>query len=208
MGISAPKGNPSPPAADWSEKRRHHRKLMRRTLLHLLSIYFLPLLLLTVYFHLQSLNLRQEGHQRHLQSIAEYQARMLDLFIRERAVNLSNLIDNPALEPLPSHATMQSYLEDLKRDSETFVDLGVFNAQGRPGRLRRPLPGARGAQLPSNSGSMTFSPGSGISSSRTSISASGSDRISPSPWAVSSTAGSWRCAPPSIRTGCMASSLR
>ena len=140
MGNSTPKGSPSPPAADGNDKRRHHRELMRRTLLHLLSIYFLPLLLLTIYFHLQSLTLQREGHQSHLQSMAEYQARMLDLFIRERAVNLSNLIDHPILEPPPSHATMELYLEDLRRNSETFVDLGLFNAQGNQVAYAGPFP--------------------------------------------------------------------
>ena len=117
-------------SGDVATGKRHHRDLMRRTLLHLISIYLLPILLLTFYFHFQSLSLREEGRHNHLQSIAEYQARMLDLFIRERAVNLSNLIDNPNLEIFPSRSILRSYLEDLQRDSDTFVDIGVFNSNG------------------------------------------------------------------------------
>jgi two-component system NtrC family sensor kinase len=103
---------------------------MRRTLLHLLVIYLLPFIMLTIYFHIQTLDLRERSHHWQLQSVAEYQAHMLDLFIRERAVNLANLVDDPILEPTHSQATLQMYLEDLQRDSDTFVDVGVFDAAG------------------------------------------------------------------------------
>ena len=110
--------------------RHHHRERLRKTLLGLLAVYLLPFLLLTVYFHIQTLQSRERSHRWQLKSVAEYQAHMLDLFIRERAVNLANMVDLPLAEPTPSRATLEQYLEDLRRDSETFVDVGVFDAGG------------------------------------------------------------------------------
>ena len=110
--------------------RRHHRELMRRTLFHLMLIYLAPFLALTIYFHVQSLHAQDEARRRQLQSVAEYQSHMLDLFIRERAVNLSNLIQDPYLEVFPSHTTMERYLQSLRQDSDSFVDVGVFDATG------------------------------------------------------------------------------
>ncbi len=107
-----------------------HRRLMRRTLLYLSALYLAPFLLLTVYFHFQSRSLRDEARRLHVQSIAEYQANMLDLFIRERAVNLANLIRNPGLAGLPTHEALQAGLDDLRRGSPSFVDLGVFDRRG------------------------------------------------------------------------------
>jgi len=64
----------------------------------------------------------------HLQSIAEHQANTLDLYLRERVINISNLIDDPRLEMPPSEKSMQEYLAALKRSSETFVDIGYFDS--------------------------------------------------------------------------------
>ncbi|MCP4571424.1 MAG: histidine kinase [bacterium] len=139
MVFSTGTGEASPALFDIN-KKRHHRQLMRRTFLHLLSLYFLPLLLLTVYFHIQTLNLREEGRQGHLQSMAEYQAHMLDLFIRERVINLTNLINSPELEIPPTQGSMRSCLDDLHRASETFVDLEIFNARGDQVAYAGPFP--------------------------------------------------------------------
>jgi two-component system NtrC family sensor kinase len=130
-GIPSGKGGRSGP---------HHPELFKRTLLHLILIYLVPFLLLTTYYHSQSLYLRDEGIRNHLRSIAEYQAHTLDLFIRERVVNLRNLIDNPKLEVFPSQSTLADYLQDLKRASGAFVDLDVFDRSGRQLAYTGPFP--------------------------------------------------------------------
>jgi len=119
----------SRPTAEF-ESARQHRSLMRRTLLTLLLTFLAPFLLLTIYFHYQSLALKDESGRNRLMLVAEYQAHMLDLFIRERAVNLANLVDNPRLEIDPSRSDLRVYLVDLKQDSDSFVDVGFFNADG------------------------------------------------------------------------------
>ena len=110
------------------EKR--HQELLKRTTVRLLLTYLAPFILLTVYFHIQSSRLLNESRRIHLRSIAEQQANTLDLFLRERVVNLANLIDNPKLEVPPSTGSMQRYLVDLIKNSDTFVDIGFFDSSG------------------------------------------------------------------------------
>jgi len=109
---------------------KRHQELLKRTIVRLLLTYLAPFILLTVYFHIQSGRLLNESRRIHLRSIAEHQANTLDLFLRERVVNLANLIDNPKLEVPPSAGSMQRYLIDLKKNSDTFVDIGFFDSSG------------------------------------------------------------------------------
>jgi len=109
---------------------RHGREFLRRTVFRLFLTYLFPLIVLTVYFHIQWSKLVRESWCKHLQSLAEYQANTLDLFFRERVVNLSNLINDPKLEPPPTPGVMQRYLDELKRNSDAFVDVGFFDSSG------------------------------------------------------------------------------
>jgi two-component system NtrC family sensor kinase len=119
---------------------RSHREILRRTLVHQLLFFLAPFLLLTFYFHLQALALRTQSHRRHLQSIVEYQAHMCDLFIRERAVNLANQIDDPSLANVPLREAMATILADLKRASPTFADVGLFDSTGVQVAYAGPFP--------------------------------------------------------------------
>ncbi|MCB2212287.1 hypothetical protein KQI52_09275 [bacterium] len=108
----------------------YYRHLLKTTLLRLLLMYFVPLLLLAGFFHLQQLKLMRESRRAHLQSIAEHQAYMLDLFLRERIVNLENVIDDPRLPVPPSNEVMERRLAELRKTSDTFVDIGWFSTSG------------------------------------------------------------------------------
>jgi len=118
------------PTTESKAERLRHGKLMRRTVLKLVLIYLLPFILLTIYFHFQALQLHDEARCQQLISAAEYQAHMLDLFLRERAVNLANLAQDPQLLDAPSRNMLEDYLRDLRRVSDSFVDVGVFDAAG------------------------------------------------------------------------------
>jgi two-component system NtrC family sensor kinase len=109
---------------------RDYDHLLRSTLFRLLLMYFVPLLLLVGFFHFQHRHLIRETRIAHLQSIAEHQAYTLDLFLRERIVNLENIVDDPRLNVPPTSADLQDRLDDLRKTSDTFVDLGWFNAAG------------------------------------------------------------------------------
>ncbi|MBM3789038.1 MAG: hypothetical protein FJW35_01670 [Acidobacteria bacterium] len=109
---------------------RYYQHLQRRNILRLILTYLLPLVILTVYFGFQYRQLIIEGNKAHLKAIAENQANTLDLFLRERVVNLSNLIDDPRIELPPSAEAMMNLLATLKQNSETFVDIGFFDSNG------------------------------------------------------------------------------
>jgi two-component system NtrC family sensor kinase len=97
----------------------------------MLLLYFVPLLLLAAFFHIQYRNLARDSLRAHRQVLAENQASTLDLFLRERLVNLANILNDPRF---PSQATndasLEPFLLDLQRASDAFVDLGVVSEDG------------------------------------------------------------------------------
>jgi two-component system NtrC family sensor kinase len=115
---------PPPEGAD------RYRHLRRHTVVRLLLTYLIPLVALMGYFHLRYRDLAEEGRRTHLLAVAETQAGTLDLFLRERRANLANVVDDPELPPRPSDPVTGRYLERLRRESPTFVDLGFFDAGG------------------------------------------------------------------------------
>ena len=119
---------------------RYYRHLLRRNILRLALTYLLPMVILTLYFAFQYRQLLIESAKAHLKSIAENQANTLDLFLRERVVNLSNTIDDPKLELPPSPTVMQALLSTLKQNSETFVDIGFFDSSGIQAAYAGPYP--------------------------------------------------------------------
>ncbi|UCF36381.1 MAG: ATP-binding protein [Acidobacteriota bacterium] len=110
--------------------QEHYRVLYRRQLLRLLLTYLAPMLVVIIYFGFQNHWLEQESRRLHLTAIAEHQANTLNLFLRERVVNLRNLIHSPAFLDSQSSNLMAVFLEDLVRVSDTFVDIGCFSEEG------------------------------------------------------------------------------
>ena len=107
-----------------------YRLFWRQTLVRLVLTYLAPLLLLTLYFHLQYRGLAEEAHRAHLLAVAESQAGTLDLFLRERLVNLRDVIDALSSRSAPRSAWPGSCSAGWQRDSSTFVDLGFFGERG------------------------------------------------------------------------------
>lgn len=118
----------------------HYRDLQRRNVIRLLLTYLFPLVLLAIYFIFQNNAIIQDSRRLHLKGIAENQARTLDLYLTERLVNLSNLIDDPKLQIPPASSIMQDYLGHLKRNSEAFVDIGFFDSAGVQTSYAGPFP--------------------------------------------------------------------
>jgi len=129
---------PFPEFLPFDEK--HYRDFKRKNIIRLFLTYLGPLILLTIYFYFQYNAIVSESRRLHLKAIAENQGNTLDLFLSERLVNLSNLIDDPRLHLPPSSGEMQSYLTKLKRSSETFVDIGYFNSSGVQASYAGPYP--------------------------------------------------------------------
>lgn len=108
----------------------HYDRLRKKMLIQRMVLYVVPLILLSVYFHLQFTITLTESSKSHLKSIAESQRNTIDLFLQERVVNLKNLFESPEFFIPPSEEAMQNYLDNLRQDSPTFVDLGLFNEEG------------------------------------------------------------------------------
>ncbi len=118
----------------------YYKTIFKKQFTRLLFTYILPLIFLIVFSHFEYQNIISESEKLHLKSIAVSQAQMLDLFLRERVVNLINLIDNPQTEIPPSKKVFNSYLLKLKKDSDAFVDLGYFDSTGIQKQYIGPLP--------------------------------------------------------------------
>ncbi|MFC1563587.1 ATP-binding protein [candidate division KSB1 bacterium] len=114
-----------------SINKKHYRDLLWKHFIRLFITYVAPLIILILYFQFQYKSLIDESRSLHIKSIAENISNTLDLFLRERIVNLVNIIDDPRFSIPPTSPEMQSYLEKLQRDSDTFIDIGFFDSTGR-----------------------------------------------------------------------------
>jgi len=120
----------SAPDGDGPSRFDHSRELFWKTLGRLILLYFVPLLLLAAFFHVQYRRLVRDGLRGHLEVIAEHQANTFDLFLRERLVNLGNLIDDPRFRNLDLDRQLPDLLRGLQLASPAFVDLGVVDGNG------------------------------------------------------------------------------
>ena len=110
---------------------QHYRELFWHTLRRQLLLYFVPLLLLAGFFHVQYRRLLRESQRAHLEVIAEHQANTFDLFLRERLVNLANIIADPVFTAGEvDESSLTGFLNDLQQTSDAFIDLGVVNRRG------------------------------------------------------------------------------
>ena len=109
---------------------KHFKDLKRHQIIRLSLTYILPFIILIVFFQYEFHTLTQESQSLHLKAIAENQANLLDLFLKERLVNLRNLIDDPQLKIPPSNNDLNHYLSQLHLDSDSFIDVGFFDTNG------------------------------------------------------------------------------
>jgi len=120
-----------------------YRTLYRRQIFRLLLTYVLPLFLLILFFQIEYNKIHKESTILHLKSTAETQAQTLDLFLRERVVNLLNLIDDPKFDEHILKNNINVFLDKLKKDSEAFIDLGYFDSSGIQNLYAGPFPNLR-----------------------------------------------------------------
>ncbi|MBU0982963.1 MAG: ATP-binding protein [candidate division Zixibacteria bacterium] len=108
----------------------HYKELRRHTTIRFFCLYLLPLILLATYFFVQYEAIVAESERLHLAAIAESQSITLDLFLSERRINLTNLINDPKLTLPPDNAMMLGSLARLQRISDAFVDIGYIDSSG------------------------------------------------------------------------------
>jgi two-component system NtrC family sensor kinase len=117
-----------------------YRALLRHALLRLVFLYFIPLLLLTVFFHVQYRIVVRDAEARHRLALAEHQAALIEMFLGDRLLNLAGLTDDPRALIEPDPVELVRNLEQLQAASDVFVDLGVLDEQGRVLAYAGPLP--------------------------------------------------------------------
>lgn len=111
-------------------KRKHYDDLLKKTIIRLAITYISPLVALLIFFEWQYSSLIEQSRREHIKAIAESKSDLLDLFLKERAVNLVNLFDNPEIELTNGKNNLKSILHELRKDSDAFVDLGVLDSCG------------------------------------------------------------------------------
>lgn len=125
-------------------QRSLYRELLRHALVRLVLLYFIPLLLLALFFHLQYRLFIRDTEERHLQSLAAHQAAMLEGFLGDRLLNLTGLTDDPLALVRPSPVFLQASLAELQGINESFVDLAVLDAGGGVLEYAGPFPELKG----------------------------------------------------------------
>jgi two-component system NtrC family sensor kinase len=103
---------------------KHYKSLRRKYIIRLALTYIAPSIILILFFIFQHLSIQKENQNSHLLSVAESQSRILDIFVMERVANLLNLIDGIDLE---KKINLVDYLENLKKTSPSFIDIGLFD---------------------------------------------------------------------------------
>ncbi len=114
------------------EKNMEHyyNRLRRRLYVGILLAFFVPLAILSMYFHFQfNVTLKETGKQ-HLTTLAESQRNTIDLFLQERIVNIFNLFHESTFKLPPSPEDMGRYLQHLLEMNEAFVDVGFLDESG------------------------------------------------------------------------------
>ncbi len=109
---------------------KHYKEYKRKNIVRLLLTYLTPLIILVTYFFYQYDAMISDSQHLHLKAIAENQSNTFDLFITERVVNLTNLINDPRLIFPPTPDDMQNYLKRLKQNSQAFTDIGYLDSTG------------------------------------------------------------------------------
>ncbi|MFH1811764.1 MAG: ATP-binding protein [Pseudomonadota bacterium] len=120
----------SPLASATHRDHAYFEQLKSRLRWQLLVGYVTPLLVLSAVFHYQYNQTLRTGIDNHLRSIAENRRNTVDLFLQERIVNLRNVFQPDNLRFPPAQADLERALEKIQRDSQAFVDLGLFDPAG------------------------------------------------------------------------------
>jgi len=110
--------------------RVYFKQLKSRFRIGLLLSFLVPLAALSVYFHFQFNFTLKETAKLNLAVISESQRNTVDLFLQERVVNIFSLFHSLEFSLTPSRHTMENYLQNLRRVSDAFIDVGFLDAGG------------------------------------------------------------------------------
>jgi two-component system NtrC family sensor kinase len=130
----------SSPLIEGKRDHAYFSDLKQKLRWQLLGVYITPLILLSGYFYFHYHRTLGQGIDNHLRSIAENQRNTVDLFLQERVANIRNLFRPEALWADDLTDKMTQLLASLRRESPTFVDLGLFHPNGTLVSYAGPFP--------------------------------------------------------------------
>ncbi|MBU1564028.1 MAG: histidine kinase [Proteobacteria bacterium] len=116
--------------ANLEKIQLHFKQLKTRLVLGLVLGFLLPNAFLSAYFHYQFAHTLKNNAKLNLEAVAESQKNSIEIYLQERIVNLNNLFHSKEFTLQPSSEVMKSYLHNLKRFDEAFVDIGFLDANG------------------------------------------------------------------------------
>lgn len=114
----------------YSVIKTYFRQLRLRLRIGLLAAFIVPLAALSLYFHFQFQITLKATAKMNLITISESQRNTIDLFLQERVVNIFSLLHSKEFSTTPTRSTMDNYLQNLRRVSDAFIDVGFLNAAG------------------------------------------------------------------------------
>jgi two-component system NtrC family sensor kinase len=110
--------------------RAYFKQLRLRFRIGLLVAFMLPLAALSAYFHFQFNFTLKETAKLNLMVISESQRNTVDLFLQERVVNIFSLFHSLEFSLAPTRRAMENHLQNLRRVSDAFIDVGFLNDGG------------------------------------------------------------------------------
>jgi len=110
----------------------YYRALMRNIVLIIISVSFIPLILVSSTIYYQFRTSYREKVYAHLRDLVEYHTHHIDSFLREKLGDIRFLSDSFGYDRLSNESFLQEQLASLQKDyGPVFVDLGVVNADGK-----------------------------------------------------------------------------
>ena len=126
--------------ANGDGTKNYFRRLKIRLLASMSIAFLIPLIILSVYFHVQFNQTLKNSGKLHLTSLSESLRNTIDLFLQERVVNIFNLFHGEGFKLNPTQEDMNGYLRNLIETSDAFVDVGFLNKSGHKKGYAGPFP--------------------------------------------------------------------
>ena len=138
-------GEVLPPSTSESRIRETFGRLRFRLQVGLLLAFLAPLAVLSLHFHLEfNYALKRTGRLQ-LTALAQSQRNTIDLFLRERVLNVFSLFQGRLSQTLPpTQADMEDYLRELRQANDAFIDFGFFDPEGLQVGYAGPFPFLQG----------------------------------------------------------------
>ncbi len=133
-----------PQAAVTRRTEQYFRRLRFQRKATLLLAVLVPLAVLSLYFHIQFTYTLKASGKIHLAALAESQRNTIDQFLQERVANIVDLLEHFEDAADATTSTMAVCLQRLRRICDSFVDVGLLNAEGIQTGYAGPFPALRG----------------------------------------------------------------